>query len=158
MKEKCYNYEITTFKPPTLPKGLVFLGKIIKPFLKSQKKTMWWGWRDGAEVTSTRCSCRGPRCGSQHPHQGSQPCTTHSSDLCRHHVLVWCVYEHAGKHLFDKCKSVCHQSHSTLVPGTFRPSSMHDSSLMFSGQEVVESCASLPSKEWLAGCWGDSLY
>jgi hypothetical protein len=47
----------------------VFLLKIAKALNTS----MVCSWRDGSAVKSTTCSCRGPRLGSYHPHDSSQP-------------------------------------------------------------------------------------
>jgi hypothetical protein len=50
------------------------------------KKRRGGGWRDGSVVTSTDCSCRGPKFNSQQPHGSSQLSTMRSD------ALFWCVW------------------------------------------------------------------
>lgn len=69
------------------------------------KSTPDWGWRSDVTLQSTRCSRRGPRCGSQNPHGSLQMSTMEilkdvvpSSGLLRYKACMWCTCIHADKH------------------------------------------------------------
>ena len=60
-------------------------------------------WRDGSEVRSTDCSCRGPKFNSQQPHDGSQLSVTGSDALfCCIRRQLQCTHIHKNKCIFKK--------------------------------------------------------